>query len=51
MKLLAPVVLLLAVSAALYKTKEIYSEAFYKANHDKKVVVAAPSPAQREQSR
>ena len=43
MKLLAPVVLLLAVSAALYKTKEIYSEAFYKAQHDKKVVVAAPN--------
>ena len=51
MKLLAPIVMLLGLSAALYKTKEIYPEAFYKANHDKKAVVGAPNPSQPHQSR
>ena len=35
MKLLAPIVLLLGLSAALYKTKEIYPDVFYQAEYGK----------------
>ena len=37
MKLLAPLVMLLGLSAALYKTKEVYPDAFYKARYPAKV--------------
>ena len=37
MKLLAPLVILAGLSAALYKTKEVYSQEFYNARYPSKV--------------
>ena len=37
MKLLAPIVLILGFSAALYKTQEIFSQEAYKAKYPGKV--------------
>ena len=37
MKLLAPIVMILGLSAALYKTQEVFPDAFYKEKYpDKK---------------
>ena len=44
MKLLAPIVLILALSGALYKTKEVWPKADYEAAKDAKEVERQTKP-------